>query len=146
MKKMMKDEKGIAMVVALLILLVLTLIGFSSINTSIFESSISGNERVSTDAFYAAEAGLHVGFNQLPNTAAFSQTLGDASYWSGSMRDKGSPKALTGGGLYLKPGYDQNYSFRVFGVNTSGDSFGSVKEVDSKISYGPFTAGTSYNN
>ncbi len=143
----MKDEKGVAMVIALIILLVLTLIGFSSVSTTIFESNISGNERTGTDAFYVAEAGLQVGFNQLPNTAAIPvTTLGEASYWSGSVKDKGTPKALTGGGLYLKPGYDQNYSFRVYGINTSGESFRAMKEVDSKVSYGPFTAGTSYNN
>jgi Tfp pilus assembly protein PilX len=148
MKKIIKkDERGIAMVVALVILLVLTLIGFSSINTSTFESSISGNERTGTDAFYAAEAGLQVGFNQLPDITAVPVTaLGDASYWSGSIKDKAAPKDLTAGGLYQKPGFDVSFSFRIYGVTTSGESFGAKKEVDSKASYGPFSAGTSYNN
>jgi type II secretory pathway pseudopilin PulG len=147
MNKMMKDEKGIAMVVALVILLVLTLIGFSSISTSTFESSISGNERTGTDAFYAAEAGLQRGFNQLPVTTAIPVTaLGDTSYWSGSVKDKTSPKPLTAGGLFQKSGYDVAFSFRIYGINASGDSFGAMKEVDSKVCYGPFSSGTSYNN
>lgn len=146
-KSMGKDERGVAMVVALVVLLVLTLIGFSSINTTTFESNISGNERSGTDAFYAAEAGLQVGFNQLPNTAAIAATaLGDASYWSGTTKDKAAPKALTAGGLYKKEGYDVSFSFRTYGVNAAGDSGGAVKEVDSKVSYGPFSSGTSYNN
>jgi Tfp pilus assembly protein PilX len=48
-------------------LLVLTLIGISSINTTTFETSISGNERMGTDAFYAAEAGIQVAINQVPD-------------------------------------------------------------------------------
>ena len=142
-----RDEKGIAMVVALVILLVLTLIGFSSINTTTFESNIAGNERSGTDAFYAAEAGLQVGLNQIPSVAPISVTaLKDASYWSGSIKDKSSPKSLVAGKSFPYPGYDQSFSFRIYGVTTSGQSFGAMKEVDSKVSYGPFSAGTSYNN
>jgi hypothetical protein len=142
-----RNEKGMAMVVALVILLVLTLIGFSSINTTTFESNIAGNERLRTDAFYAAEGCLQMGFNRLPNTDAFSvSTLGDASCWSGSIKDKSSPKPLVDGGLFPYPGYDERFSFRLYGVNASGDAFGAVKEVDAKISHGPFSSGTSYNN
>jgi Tfp pilus assembly protein PilX len=142
-----RDEKGIAMVVALVILLVLTLIGFSSINTTTFESNIAGNERFGANAFYAAEGCLQMGFNRLPDVAAFNvSTLGDASCWSGSIKDKASPKPLTAGGLFKNQGYDQSYSFRVYGVNASAESSGSVKEVDSKVRYGPFSSGTSYNN
>jgi hypothetical protein len=136
-----------AMVVALVILLVLTLIGFSSISTTTFESNIAGNERLGADAFYAAEGCLQMGFNRLPDTTAFNvSALGDASCWSGSIKDKASPKPLTAGGLFKNPGYDQSYSFRVYGVDASGDSFGSLKEVESKVRYGPFSSGTSYNN
>jgi hypothetical protein len=129
------------------ILLVLTLIGFSAINTTTFESNIAGNERLGTDAFYAAEGCLQMGYNQLPDTAAFSESaLGDASCWSGSIKDQSSPKPLVAGKLYPLEGFDQDYSFRVYGVKASGESFGAKKEIDSKVSYGPFSSGTSYNN
>ncbi len=142
-----RDEKGIAMVVALIILLVLTLIGFSSINTSTFESNIAGNERLGTEAFYAAEGCLQIGFNQLPDTKAFSKSaLGDASCWSGSIKDKSSPKPLPAGKIYQPPGSDERFSCRIYSVNTSAESFGAKKEIDSKVAYGPFSAGTSYNN
>jgi hypothetical protein len=142
-----RNEKGIAMVVALVILLVLTLIGFSSINTSTFETNIAGNERLGTDAFYAAEGCLQLGLNQLPDITSLPVTaLGDSSCWSGSVKDKSSPKPLTAGKPYPYPGFDESYSFRVYIVNTSGDSFGARKEVSSKVAYGPFSSGTSYNN
>jgi hypothetical protein len=52
-------EKGIALVLGMLLLLVATLIGISALNTSMFDILISGNERASVQAFYAAEAGIN---------------------------------------------------------------------------------------
>ena len=54
-----QDEKGIALVMALLFLLVLTLIGISAVSTATFDNIISGNERISTQTFYVAEAGIN---------------------------------------------------------------------------------------
>lgn len=141
------DEKGIAMVVALVILLVLTLVGFSSINTTTFEANIAGNERLGTEAFYATEACIQMGFSRLPDTTAFSvSTVGEASCWSGSMKDKSSPKPLVAGKIYQLDGYDQSFSFRIYGVTASGNSLGAVKEIDTKIAHGPLGSGTSYDN
>lgn len=55
----LREEKGVALILAILLLLVLTLIGISSVNTSNYDSAISGNERSSEQAFYIAEAGLN---------------------------------------------------------------------------------------
>ena len=55
----LRDENGIALVVAMLLLLVLTLIGVSAVNTSTFDILISGRQRASQEAFYAAEAGIN---------------------------------------------------------------------------------------
>lgn len=54
-KNKLKDESGVALVIALIMIIVLTLIGLASIFTSTFEISLSGNKRTSTDAFYLAE-------------------------------------------------------------------------------------------
>ena len=144
----LRSENGVAMVVALVILLVLTLIGFSSISTTTFESSITGNERVGTDAFYAAEAGLQVGLSRLPDTTAIPVTElgGGASYWSGTPKDKGSPKNFGYLGMYWKPGFDSSFSFERFQVNAAGESFGAAKELEAQVTYGPFSSGTTYNN
>lgn len=50
-----KKESGAALVVALIMLVVITLIALASSYTSIFEIKISGNKRGATNAFYAAE-------------------------------------------------------------------------------------------
>ena len=56
--KRLSEEKGVVLVMALMFLLVLGLLGMSSINSTLYDSQISGNKRVSEQAFYAAEAGI----------------------------------------------------------------------------------------
>lgn len=53
------DQKGIALILGMLLLLVATLIGISALNTSTYDVLISGNERASIQAFYVAEAGIN---------------------------------------------------------------------------------------
>ena len=56
----LKDQRGVALVIALLMIVVLTLIGLASTQTSIYDIKLSGNKRGSTSAFYAAESGVQV--------------------------------------------------------------------------------------
>lgn len=58
-RKELSEEKGFALVLGMLLLLVATLIGISALNTSTFDVLISGNERASVQAFYIAEAGIN---------------------------------------------------------------------------------------
>ena len=140
-------KKGTAIIIALLMLLVLTLIGISSITTTNFETNISGNERLKTDAFYAAEAGIQVGINQIPDTNPIQRTelKEDSHYWSGTANDKGNPKGLKSLGLHQMAGFDSSWAFKRFQVNTTGDSFGATKQIEVQVSYGPFRAGTEYD-
>ena len=55
-----RDESGVALVVALILMIVLTLIGLASTFSSTYEIKLSGNKRGSTDAFYAADSGVQV--------------------------------------------------------------------------------------
>ena len=57
-KNVWMDQKGIALVVALIMLLVLTFIGFAAVSLTTYESKISGNERVYNNAFYAGDGGI----------------------------------------------------------------------------------------
>jgi Tfp pilus assembly protein PilX len=57
--KTFKDEKGIALVLSILLLLIVTLIGISAVNTTTFDLLISGNKKASDQAFYVAEAGIN---------------------------------------------------------------------------------------
>lgn len=55
----LRNQSGAALVIALIMLVVITLIALASSYTSIFEIKMSGNKRGSTDAFYAADAGIN---------------------------------------------------------------------------------------
>jgi hypothetical protein len=151
-----KGEKGVALVVALVILLVLTVIGFVAVSTTVFESNIAGNERVGTDAFYATEAVVETGYNQLPDTTEIPKIgttadnrlqVGPSSYgWTGTKEDKGSQKPIEHKGNYMKPGFDTSFSFSKYYIQASGESSGASREIESMVSYGPGIAGTSSNN
>ncbi len=60
MTRAFRDERGAALVIALLMMIMLTLVGLGSVFTSTFEIKLSGNKRGSTDAFYAADSGVQV--------------------------------------------------------------------------------------
>lgn len=52
-----KNEQGSTIIVAMLILVILTIIGISAINTSKFEAQIAGNEHRYQIDFYVADSG-----------------------------------------------------------------------------------------
>ena len=52
-----KDQKGFSMFTLLILLVMFTILGIAAITTSDFDQELAGNQRRSTNAFYAAEAG-----------------------------------------------------------------------------------------
>jgi Tfp pilus assembly protein PilX len=63
----LNDQSGAALVIALLMMVVLTLIGLASTFTSTFEIKLSGNKRGSTNAFYSADSGAQVVLSNVEN-------------------------------------------------------------------------------
>jgi len=57
-QRAMSNEQGFALVISMLVIVVLTLIGISSIQTTTIDMKISSNYRGSSQSLYAAEAGL----------------------------------------------------------------------------------------
>jgi hypothetical protein len=53
-----RDQRGVALILALLVLLILTLLGINAIQTTTFEASIAGHLRVYNLAFNAADGGI----------------------------------------------------------------------------------------
>jgi Tfp pilus assembly protein PilX len=53
----LRNESGAALVVALLMIVILSLIGLASSSTSTLEIRLSGNKRGTADAFYSADGG-----------------------------------------------------------------------------------------
>ncbi len=59
-KIILSDEKGSAIVIAMMTLLIVTIIGLSTIDNSITEKTIATNEILHQQAFYAADGGTEV--------------------------------------------------------------------------------------
>jgi hypothetical protein len=57
----LNNQRGSALVVALLMLVVLTLIGISATTTTTFELQIAGNDKLYKQAFYAADGATEMG-------------------------------------------------------------------------------------
>lgn len=70
-----KNNRGSAIIVALLLLVTLTIIGVAAINTSVFESRISGNEHRYQIDFYVADSGWKEGAMWLDNAAGPPATV-----------------------------------------------------------------------
>jgi Tfp pilus assembly protein PilX len=143
----LRNEKGVALVIALIMLIILTFIGMSAISSSVFEAKISGNERWGSAAFYAASAGVEVGISRLPEISAYGPAAAgsDETYRSGSLTSTTAQpqKSL---GLTFRSGYDPTFEFKRFQINATGESFGARKEIEVQVLLGPYAGGTSYNN
>jgi len=72
-KLILGNQSGVALVVALLMIVILSLIGIASSSNSTFEIRLSGNKRGSTDAFYTADGGAK---SVLPDMANFNTSNG----------------------------------------------------------------------
>jgi hypothetical protein len=67
--KGLREEKGVVLVLSMLLLLVVTLIGINALNTNTYDIRISANERASVEAFYVAEAGINEFMGRFRNGA-----------------------------------------------------------------------------
>ena len=72
-KLILGNQSGVALVVALLMIVILSLLGIASSSNSTFEIKLSGNKRGSTDAFYTADGGANA---VLPLIANFNTSSG----------------------------------------------------------------------
>jgi hypothetical protein len=105
-----KNQSGAALVIALIIMIVLTLIGLASTFTSTFEISLSGNKRGSTDAFYAADAGVQAALANPANFNTSSYTLiPNSSGLPIDLRNEGIVRRLSPAALWLPAGVNFDY-------------------------------------
>ncbi len=84
------DQRGVALVLALFILVIMTFLGLASIFTSGIEMEIAGNEKSSTQALYLAEAGVSKVISWFQNPQSFQDDITRAGVdpskfiWGGS--------------------------------------------------------------
>jgi len=63
----LKDQSGVALVVALIMIVVMTLMVLAASFTSYFEMRLAGNKRGSTNAFFAADSGVQIVVSESSN-------------------------------------------------------------------------------
>ncbi len=129
-------QDGVALIVSLVILMILTILGMASMGTSSMELKMSGNAQTTTQALEAAESGLAQMFNALtsldPNQPQTSQTY---TYGSGATTMKAvvsiksidsSGKNVAGSGMGLD--FQTNY-FDQASVGTTATALGGRSTV-----------------
>lgn len=68
------EERGVALIISMLIMAVLSVLGLAFLTTAKTEDTIAGNYRNHTAAFYAAEAGVEAGVANLKTLLATAPT------------------------------------------------------------------------
>ena len=84
-KNIVSNERGSAIVIAMLILTVLTILGISSINTSTIELQIVHNEKIYQQNFYQAESAAMEGAQKLEDVGSSDTAL--AQTWCKKSSD-----------------------------------------------------------
>ncbi len=100
-----EDQKGIALVIAILMLLILTLLGSASITTSTYETKLSGDKRGSTDAFYATDGGIQSVLSETDNFNLSARFVSvDAKALPEDLRDQSIDSKYASPSMPLPPG------------------------------------------
>jgi hypothetical protein len=110
-KRIRKHQEGAALVVALIMLLVLTLIGIMALEASRQEVNIVGNQRIYNGAFYAAESGLEDFRKNLP---------ADSTPFNGSTAIAGSGNTYRYKSDLIGKRYNGGIPYNVFMTTAEG--------------------------
>ncbi len=99
------EQRGAALVVSLIILLVMTVIGVSAMKTTVLEEKMAANTRQRQIAFQAAEAALRDAEGWIQNNIS---SIADLSNFDGNTSNLYSQAISVEGGIYAKatPAFD----------------------------------------
>lgn len=100
-------QKGVALVVGLLLLMVMTVLGISSLNMVTLEERMAANAYDRSLAFQAAEAALRVGEQAaLAQSQANNSGFPNFGFYNDANNQCGNPPCATGSGLCTQPDKD----------------------------------------
>src|SRR3972149_5778224 len=146
-------QSGSALLLSLLAMVVLSLLGAALLTMSGSETFVSSRSVYREGAFYAAEAGVHTGVDQLSmNTTTSTQAIPVTNigawyaYRSGRRADPGpqpfpfmGTRAATGDSAAVGTGYNPaGYVFFDYQMNVTGAGPRTAqREVEALAAYGP---------
>jgi len=111
----LNSEQGAALLIAVLILLILTVLGVYAVTTSTLETKITGFHKWHVEAFYAADAGLNYTLATYPYggmysgnpTWSFSKT--QPPIFNATATYLGSTAPPVGGGTGVRAGFKAHH-------------------------------------
>ena len=86
-KRLLRNDEGSVVAVALIMLVLVTLLGIAAATTSTIEVQIAGNDKFHKKTFYAAEAGIEHGREDLRDGLAGAILPGQLSRWTFALAD-----------------------------------------------------------
>lgn len=128
-------ERGTALIMSLVILMILTILGITAMGTASLEEKMSGNTQETTKAFEAAESGLNQALNtsgalDLNTSYTAPKTLPKFEYDSGKS---GSATVSTWYVQSTAPkrgsGYGSNFEAANFEQTSTGETSANAKAV-----------------
>jgi len=140
-----RREEGAALLVSAVVLSLMSVIAFAAIRHTEQESTSSGRSRAAARAVYAADAGVQLALVRLsetpPDLDPISENLSDGALLQSRSRTQTTPQNLNQTGTRQgAEGYSINIGsnvaniVRVFQINVTADSSGSVAEIEAKLS------------
>lgn len=149
------DERGIVLIISLLVLMVLSILGSVFLLLSGSEVTISRNSQVVTQAFYAAEAGIETALNNLPGTAAIAPPDPRATLANNVVFQTGPPPPAAatpikelGPSPNRPAGYNlASFSFNMYEIDVTGTVLVPLSNTQLRLgaTLGTPLAGSSYN-
>lgn len=138
----MHKERGSALVIIILVVFVLTMVGIAGVLFMTMEDRLSGNDKLTKEALYAAEIGLRAG-ESVVKTQCASGSDGITAMLTGSTtyQPPGTGYlAYSAGTAYQNvviaaPGAKETVTYSIFVRNNIDDTAGSsaTQDEDSKI-------------
>jgi hypothetical protein len=134
------NERGSALIITMMLLVILTAIGIYAISISTTEMSIALQSKTGTATLNSAESGAHFAIDRIPSLVTNDNaTLADQSSYSVT--------SWATGGMTLKPGFGANFRFADFEADSIGippPQFVGQRRVQAVVNYGPVPVGTMY--
>jgi hypothetical protein len=137
------NERGSALIITLMLLLILTAIGIFAISISTTEMGIALQSKTGTALLNTADSGANYAIDKIPN-------LVTNSAGTGPLADQSSYNVsswATGTGT-VKPGYGAAYYFPDFLADSTGTApspFVGQRKVQAVVNFGPVRKDTSYD-
>jgi Tfp pilus assembly protein PilX len=143
----LKDQTGMALIIAILMLVVLSVIGIIAVNVTTIGAKITGNTRTSRQAFYIAEAGIEQARELLRSRIAGGSTvsaqLGLVKGTDGFLVDSTNVANFSSADdmPFINTANIGNGNYRVFLTNDNSDGVTSLTDTNSQVTLTSFGIG-----